>query len=597
MSKENTKLCVLLEPKEFATNAIIRICDETFGESREWARNSVFLMTKFDKQLEDSRTGSKANKFFKEFLENSCIPFLTITPTLPKEDLDADELFLERRMLLDSADRFERDKFKSWKEQQDMFKEMNSDEDLDPQIGGKVGFPFAKKKMREIMLQDTIKRLPEVIAALRSELDSRRKELAVLKEKDRMTDPIELKVIVSDMLHSIEERVLAYLNGDLRSALHDPGRLQSLLDEIDMEEESDWATQELNFHTEKEESWRDKIILIEDYPLELTAEAKFLGGKQVQRAITFFKYATLESLPDPYKLKDQVANITGYMNGGLNQEDWERAMVQITTVLMKDVSHPGVNYVVKHIGGILRRLFDIAIEDVKHGEEMSSAYQHVPTAVEKHLKAEYDKMLWELMKVSAERIHCAVEPMYSTINPNLPNYHPCSHLRDGGDPRYRINEYGDYEVVRTKKEEMEANWTGWVKDRLGALANGADQAKEFLKQEFKKKAQSKKSFLPNERSSMITDDEVHMILRSSFEYLVALQEHILIDFEFQINHYLYLGFKKALSKSFKRVGSEADWETLVRRDASVREAIVRLEDQIEGLAESLSEVQKLNQKF
>jgi hypothetical protein len=31
MGKANTKLCVLLEPKEFATNDIINFCDETFG--------------------------------------------------------------------------------------------------------------------------------------------------------------------------------------------------------------------------------------------------------------------------------------------------------------------------------------------------------------------------------------------------------------------------------------------------------------------------------------------------------------------------------------------------------------------------------------
>ncbi|GKY90499.1 hypothetical protein MPSEU_000023600 [Mayamaea pseudoterrestris] len=596
MSKENTKLCVLVEPKEFATNAIIRICDETFG-SREWTRNSIFLMTKFDKQAEDSRTGSKANKFFREFLENGCIPYLTITPTLPKEDLDPEELFNERRKLLESSDRFESDRFKVWKEQHDLFKDMNGDEDLDQRVNDKLGFPVAKKKMREIMLEDTIKRLPEVIASLRSELDACRKELTIFKEKDKMTDPQELKLIVSDLLHSIQERLLAYLNGDLKSAMDNQGRLQTLLDEIDEEEDSDWALQELNFHSENEGVWRDKIVMIEDYPLQLMADAKFLGGKQVQRAITFFKYATLDSLPDPYKLKDQVANITGYMNGGLNQEDWERAMVQITTVLMKDVSHPGVNYVVKHIGSIFRRLFDIALEDVKHGEERSSAYQHIPTAVEKYLKSEFDKMLWALMKLSADRIHCAVEPMYSSINPNLPNYHPCGHMKDGDCPTYRMDEHGEYVSVLTQKQEVEANWTDWVKSRLRALTDGADKAKEFLKSEFQKKAMSKKSFLPSERSSMITNDEVEMILHSSFAYLVALTEHILIDFEFQINHYLYQGFKRELSRSFMRAGSEANWEALVRRDASVRVAIAKLEDQMESLTESLCEVQKLNQKF
>jgi hypothetical protein len=597
MSKENTKLCVLLEPKEFATNAIIRFCDDTFGSSREWAKNSIFLMTKFDKQLEDSRSGSKANKFFSEFLENGIIPYVTITPTLPKEDLEANVLFAARRELLDSADRVESDRFKSWIEQHIMFREMNEDEALDARISEKIGFPEGKKKMRETMLEDTIRRLPEVISSLRSELDRCRKELATLKEKERMTDPRELKLIVSDMLHSIEERLMAYLNGDLKSALDFPERLQSLYDEINDEEESDWASKELNFHSEKEDIWRDKIASSENFPDVLMADTPFLGGKQVQRAIGFFRYTTLDCLPDPYTLKSQVANITGYMNGGLMQEAWERAMVQITMVLMKEVSHPGVNYVVKHIGSILRRLADLAMEDVKHGQEMSATYKLIPAAVEKHLKLQFDDMLWKLMKLSAERIHCAVEPMYSTINPNLPNFHPSTSKEEEESQTYRVDEHGAYHPLPSQKEQAEATLKDWVISKVQALTSGAGSAKEFLKSEFQKKAKAKKSFLSSDRSSMITDDEVEKILLTSFRYLVALQEHILIDFEFQINHYLFEGFKKEVSKSFMRVGSEADWETLIQRDPSISERIFDLEDQMQSLADSLCEVQKLNQKF
>jgi hypothetical protein len=96
MKKENTKLCVLLEPKEFSTNPSIDFCDETFGGGRQWTENAIFLMTKFDKQILDSRTGSKANKFFDEFRANNITPHLVITPTLPKEDLPLADLFKER---------------------------------------------------------------------------------------------------------------------------------------------------------------------------------------------------------------------------------------------------------------------------------------------------------------------------------------------------------------------------------------------------------------------------------------------------------------------------------------------------------------------
>ena len=53
ISKPHTKLCVLLEPKEFSTNSIIGFCDETFGGRDKWVNDATFLMTKFYKQFED----------------------------------------------------------------------------------------------------------------------------------------------------------------------------------------------------------------------------------------------------------------------------------------------------------------------------------------------------------------------------------------------------------------------------------------------------------------------------------------------------------------------------------------------------------------
>lgn len=64
MMKPNTKICVLLEPKEFATNSIVQFCDESLGGREKWISNAIFLMTKFDKQLDDSRTGTKVLFFF-----------------------------------------------------------------------------------------------------------------------------------------------------------------------------------------------------------------------------------------------------------------------------------------------------------------------------------------------------------------------------------------------------------------------------------------------------------------------------------------------------------------------------------------------------
>ena len=109
MRKPNTKLCVLLEPKEFATNPILDFCDDSLGGRQKWIHDATFLMTKFDKQLDDARTATKANDFFDEFFENNCRPHLIITPTLDREDLPPGILFEKRSKLIESADEHEKE--------------------------------------------------------------------------------------------------------------------------------------------------------------------------------------------------------------------------------------------------------------------------------------------------------------------------------------------------------------------------------------------------------------------------------------------------------------------------------------------------------
>jgi Dynamin family len=242
MRKANTKLCVLLEPKEFATNDIINFCDETFGEREVWMRDATFLMTKFDKQLEDSRTGSKANNFFSMFHECGCFPHLVITPTLPKEDLPAAELYAARLDLLLSADKMETERFSAWREGHDRYRQTDpSDSVLCSEISSRIGFFSAKKVMREIMLHDCVKRLPEVLAELRKELSALCKEKKTLDEKLKFSDPAELKSVVGTVLYEIEKRINSYLDGDLESALKFPEKLQTLEEEIGDEETSDWS--------------------------------------------------------------------------------------------------------------------------------------------------------------------------------------------------------------------------------------------------------------------------------------------------------------------------------------------------------------------
>jgi len=143
-------------------------------------------------------------------------------------------------------------------------------------------------------------------------------------------------------------------------------------------------------------------------------------------------HCSSESLPDPWELSAYVASGAGFLQGGLQRENWERAITAITKALMKDTCHPGINILIKHVGSVFRRLFTIALDDIKQGHELSSIMKLLPPAVECHLKHEFDEMLWNLMVSSAVKTHVALEPMYSSLNPNLPTFHP-DHLDNGNE--------------------------------------------------------------------------------------------------------------------------------------------------------------------
>jgi GTPase SAR1 family protein len=287
MRKPNTFLCVLLEPKEFATNQIIDFLDETFAAREDWILNATFLMTKFDKQFEDSRTGSKANNFFREFIANKCVPFLVSTPTLSKENLPCAELFEKRKDLLLHADEEEQERFQKWLQGHRKFVNEEGDELLVEEVGKKIGFKKAEKYMRDTMLEHTAKQLPIVMKEMKVELQNLHDKQKILTERMKITEPGELKALVISFLVDIQRKIISYLDGNMDVTHKFPERLMTLMEEIDDEDDSEWSTRELNHHNSEENAWRDIIADI-GCPNDIQPSSKFLGGKQIQRAIAFF---------------------------------------------------------------------------------------------------------------------------------------------------------------------------------------------------------------------------------------------------------------------------------------------------------------------
>jgi len=563
-------------------------------------------MTKFDKQMEDSRTGSKANNFFREFISNKCVPHLVMTPTLEKEELPPKELFEKRQALMASAEDFEAERFTNWLDGHAQFLQVDAtDELLDEKIKTKIGFRSAETVMRKIMLEHTARQIPIVLQSLRRQLELSEKAATILKQKAKLHDPAELKALVIELLWHMQKRIESYLDGNLESSLKFPERLQSLDDEVEEEDESEWSNRELNHYTKEEEDWRNRIVDI-NFPSEIQPGKKFIGGKQVQRAFEFFRFVmigkdmtsivlsrvkwlhdtqmhllnvlylftfSLDSLPDPYDLEEFVPNATGYGIGGLHHENWERALVQIVKVSVKSISHPGINYLIKHVGCIFRRLFSIALDDVREGEEMSAKFELIPDSVDKFLRHHFDAMLWALMQSAADKTHCALEPMYSSIDPNLPTFHSS-----------KMNESADEDNIQTRISNF--------------VSQSADAAKTWLKDKSTKCANETKSFLPDDRTSMITDKEVKQIIARSFEYIVALMEFNLFTLKFQLNHYLIIAFKEKMSRSFiSDLADQADWDKLIMKDPELERNLYEIEQKISGLTDSLRDVQKMYRGF
>ncbi|CAD7955794.1 unnamed protein product [Amoebophrya sp. A120] len=617
MNKPNSRMCVLLEPKEFATNPIVDFIDQTMCGRENWVDKATFFMTKFDMRLGDSRTGSKANAFFQEFRDNGVVPFMVITPTLPTEKLDPDEMFKQRQELLSKADQHESEEFHNWVcQHRNYFDTHPEDEELLPCYKEKMGFRSGVNELREQMLADTAKRLPEVLTEIRKQLKHCETEHKLLREREKYNDPQELRLIVAQVLHKLTDRIFTYLDGSLEIAMKFPDKLQTLEDEIIEEDQSDWASRELNHLTEEENRWRDFIAKAAEetgeYPEQVQPEQPFLGGKQYQRAVQFFRCNMIDQMPEPHKLKQYVPMATGYLQGGLQRENWERAIVEIIKHCVKQVTHPGINFFVKHVGSIFRRLFSLALDDIRKGEEFSATFQLLPATVENFLRKEFDTMLWKLMQAATEKTQCSLEPMYTTVNPNLPTFVTSTSMGEealGGNEKeeeklyvwdVKLQKYVEKQDTKAKKKkDREPVWLEQMTNKVSALFSGSGaEAKKFLQQENLQRAQTRKEFLSDKRTAMITKTETGEILQRSFEYIAALMEFNLVTLEFQFNHYLYQGFKDALNDQFSsRLIIECDFSKLVDPDPDVKRRAEDLETQIEGLRTSLQHVARMQDKL
>ena len=296
-------------------------------------------------------------------------------------------------------------------------------------------------------------------------------------------------------------------------------------------------------------------------------------------------------------MKEYVASGAGYLQGGLQRENWERATLAIVKMSSKKVSHPGINFFIKHVGSIFRKLFLVGMFELKQGSSNTSKkLSLVPPAVESYLITKFDDMVWSLMETAANKTHVALEPMYSSLDPNLPTFHPIED-DDEKSNTYIKNTTGQYVKMKSRKEIREEGFVSFVKSRLeNLLSMDEGKAKELLRTEGKKKATEKKNFLPEDRTTMITDAETDTIILSAFRYTLALHDQVMIYLNFQVNHYLYQQFKENLS-TFARDILDEDWEAMIPTNLTIDKDIQELKGKISDIQGSLQDVQRMQNQF
>jgi len=102
--------------------------------------------------------------------------------------------------------------------------------------------------------------------------------------------------------------------------------------------------------------------------------------------------------------------------------------------------------------------------------------------LENILSGHFDDMLWMLMQNAAEKTHVSMEPWYSTLDPNLPGFHPLEDDKDDDRELYVRNVHGQYVQTLKKSELREQKLKeatgGWLSRMMPSfLASTVDEKK------------------------------------------------------------------------------------------------------------------------
>ena len=201
----------------------------------------------------------------------------------------------------------------------------------------------------------------------------------------------------------------------------------------------------------------------------------------------------------------------------------------------------------------------------------------LPDSAKEYLRQGFDDMLWKLMEEAASRMHTAIGPMLE-----------CDVTR----------------VIQTQDnlsdEEMERRKTEYSESVLELHAGlNSDQAKGHLLGSLSNDLTRETSYLPSQRTKMITDKEAQCVEKRLFLHLHALALEKADYIQTHINAHFCAEFKdhvKACIIDRAFVASGKLDEIFVPRDPSLVNRIEQLDREVAGLKEKLDKVNGLLNK-
>ena len=264
-----------------------------------------------------------------------------------------------------------------------------------------------------------------------------------------------------------------------------------------------------------------------------------------------------------------------------------------SNITIVPISPQQINFFIKHVGAIFRKLFQVALAGTKRCVDSNRLLEVCP-GLERRLTDEFDERLWMLMETAADKTHLSLEPMFSILNPNLPYFHPVEDEED--KDLYEMSPDGVY-VKTPGKSENSIEETGLVSRLLSLFSVDDKKAKQLLRERGRELATQKKTFLPEARTSMINEDETDKIILSAFKYVMALQELIQTNLNFFTSHYLYNEFKDNIATFPRAVSSNDNWKDLIPNDSNLDESIKDIQHKLSEIKSSLADVSKMQNQF